>query len=317
MTSITPLPIAEVPRIDRGLDLAKAKGLYLATLESIGTKRAYTRHTDGFCALMGPINIGEIEAGHLAAYRSYLLLDGRGPASHKQALNSVNSFMSWAACMDGLNLRTEQIKALLKVPKMSVLKPYQILNPKEILRFIEAAKESGPRDYAIVLVFLGAGLRVSEVTHLAGMDLREDGDGEPFLHVRAGKGKKDRFVPVNRKVAEAIQAYFAAAKWKLGTDAPMFLGESNRAKSSGMDTRTCGYLVRRLCEAAKIVKPISPHSLRHTFAIASLRFSKNLLAVSKLLGHSMLATTQTYVDHLELMEMRVVIPGTLVGADTP
>lgn len=312
----TIVQIAEVPRIDPGMDIAVARGLYLDSLESSSTKRAYARHTEGFCALMGLSTIGGIEAGHLVAFRNYLLMDGRGVASHSQALNAVKSFLVWAASMDGLRLRTEQVKGLLKVPKATVLKPYQTLAPKEIVRFLDTAKASGPRDYAIVLVFLGAGLRVSEVVGLSGKDLREDGDGNPFLHVRAGKGRKDRFVPVAQQVLDGIQSYYAASKRKLGSDAPLFLGESNRASASGMDTRTCGYLVKRLCEDAKIVKSISCHSLRHTYAIACLRHGKNLMAVSKLLGHSMLATTQRYVDHLELMEMREVVPGYLVGADS-
>ena len=66
---------------------------------------------------------------------------------------------------------------------------------------------------------------------------------------------------------------------------------------------------RKLTRQAGIdAKRISPHSLRHSFALRTLRYSGNVVAVSKLLGHSQLTTTQRYVDHLELDELREVIP---------
>lgn len=64
-----------------------------------------------------------------------------------------------------------------------------------------------------------------------------------------------------------------------------------------------------------MAKRISPHSLRHTYAFACLRNSKDLFAVSKLLGHASVATTQTYVNHLNILDMRQVVPGFLVGLD--
>lgn len=57
-----------------------------------------------------------------------------------------------------------------------------------------------------------------------------------------------------------------------------------------------------------IAKQISPHSLRHTFAIRALRFSGNAVTVSKLLGHASVATTQVYLNHLGLGELRAAVP---------
>jgi integrase/recombinase XerD len=252
----------------------------------------------------------------LVAYANILSGEAQGIATRTQALNSVRSFLAWAASLDGVHLRPEQIKAILKIPKGCVLTPYEVLTQAEIGRFLGAARASGPRDYALMLVFLGGGLRVSEVVALAGKDLREDGDGEPFLHIRGGKGQKDRFVPILREVSGAVEAYLLAGKRSLGTDATVFLRDSTRAAGEPMDARACGDLVHQFCREAQISKRISPHSLRHTYAIACLRHRRNLMAVSKLLGHSLLTTTQRYVNHLDLLEMREVVPGFLVGAQS-
>jgi site-specific recombinase XerD len=76
-----------------------------------------------------------------------------------------------------------------------------------------------------------------------------------------------------------------------------------------LSTRAVGYLVRRALEKAGLAaKAISPHSLRHTYAIRALRAGGNVIAVQKLLGHASVATTQRYLDHLALGELRAAVP---------
>jgi integrase/recombinase XerD len=68
-------------------------------------------------------------------------------------------------------------------------------------------------------------------------------------------------------------------------------------------------LIQRLCEPAGIeAKRISPHSVRHTFAIRALRAGASPVAAQKLLGHASLSTTSRYLDHLELGELREAVP---------
>src|SRR5205085_1811059 len=57
-----------------------------------------------------------------------------------------------------------------------------------------------------------------------------------------------------------------------------------------------------------VAKRISPHALRHTYALRALRHTGNVMAVAKLLGHAQLSTTQRYVDHLDLSELRQAVP---------
>lgn len=76
-----------------------------------------------------------------------------------------------------------------------------------------------------------------------------------------------------------------------------------------LTTRAAGYIVERSTAAAGIdAKQISPHNLRHTFAIRSLRSRHDVIAVQKLLGHVSVATTQRYLNHLDLTELRQAVP---------
>src|SRR6185436_15668343 len=95
-----------------------------------------------------------------------------------------------------------------------------VLSEPEIGRVLMAA--STPRDKAIVAVLLGAGLRVSELVELRVGDVIEDQDGAVSLHVRSGKGRKSRTVPVQADVAGFLRAYLSATGRRLGQNGPLF-----------------------------------------------------------------------------------------------
>jgi site-specific recombinase XerD len=78
--------------------------------------------------------------------------------------------------------------------------------------------------------------------------------------------------------------------------------------------RAVAYLVRRAIQRAGLVaRAISPHSLHRTYPIRALRAGGNVIAVQKLLGHASVATTQRYLDHLALDELRAAVPSLPVG----
>ena len=76
-----------------------------------------------------------------------------------------------------------------------------------------------------------------------------------------------------------------------------------------LSTRAVGDVVKRVATVARVTaKRITPHSCRHTYAIRALRAGGNIVAVSKLLGHASITTTQRYLDHLKLDELRAAVP---------
>ncbi len=303
-----PLSPASIPRIDPLASIVDVLDTYLASLDSAHTKRSYGRHLQHAFRLLGLTCLQDLQGGHLVAYRTYILADGRGVASHAQALISLRSFLAWAAGLDGHSLRMDQVREhLLRVPSVTVVTPYQVLAPAEIKRFLKSASNSSLRDLAIALVLLGSGVRVSELCHLDCSDLRPDVDGGTLLFVREGKGKKDRLVPIHDEVTQALHAYLSSTGRRIDLPEALFLGPTQDSLER-IKPRAVGRIVRTLCTDSVIAKRISPHSLRHTFALACLRHCKDLLKVSKLLGHSAVSTTKRYVDHLDLVELRTAIP---------
>jgi integrase/recombinase XerC len=149
------------------------------------------------------------------------------------------------------------------------------------------------RDRAIFELFYASGLRVSELTALnvGSLDLREK-----LVRV-VGKGRKERIVPIGRNSHDTLVAYLDA-RGAPGDDAPLFLN----ARGGRLTSRSVQRNLKTRLIKAGIVKDISPHALRHSFATHLLDGGADLRAIQELLGHASLSTTQKYtqvsVDHL-------------------
>ena len=137
------------------------------------------------------------------------------------------------------------------------------------------------RDAAIVELLYASGLRVSE---LVGLDLSDVDLAEMTVRV-IGKGRKERIVPFGAAAAGALEAYLGPR-----AGGPVFL---NR-RGGRLTVRSVHTIVRRRARAAGIVRRVSPHTLRHTFATHLLDSGADLRMIQELLGHSRLSTTQRY-----------------------
>ena len=137
------------------------------------------------------------------------------------------------------------------------------------------------RDTAIVELLYASGLRVSE---LVGLDLRDVDRAEMTVRV-IGKGRKERIVPFGAAAGRALGAYVGAR----GSGA-VFL---NR-RGGRLTVRSVHTIVRRRARAVGLVRRVSPHTLRHTFATHLLDAGADLRMIQELLGHSRLSTTQRY-----------------------
>lgn len=300
---------------------------YLATaVDSDHTRRAYRRHVTAALEWCGVATLAELTGAALAAYRAYVTSLSVAPASQVQALAALRSFLTWSRTMGAHALPGDVVQVALRTPRATVLRPYNVLSDAEIAGVLGAA--GNPRDRALLAVLLGAGLRAAEVCALDVRDVQEDGDGGTVLLVRQGKGRKDRAVPVQPDVARLVRAYLAASGRRLGDEGPLFRAHDRAAHRRAdqhrerdhqhrdhqrddrrLSTRAVGYLVQRAAAAAGVeAKAISPHSLRHSFALRALRHGGNVVAVSKLLGHASISTTQRYVDHLAVAELRAAVP---------
>ena len=151
------------------------------------------------------------------------------------------------------------------------------------------------RDFAVLMLLYGAGLRISEALGL----LRKDAPLNDWLSI-TGKGGKMRDVPV-LKVLSEVNDYLAECPFDAGPGAPLFL--SSRGKPLGARS------VQRLLEGLRIELDlpthVTPHSLRHAFATHLLGNGGDLRAIQELLGHASLSTTQryTHVDESHLIQI--------------
>ncbi len=286
-------------------------------VDSAHTRRAYKRHLEAAFRAMGVRTLFELDPVKLAEHRGRLLKDGRGPATHAQALAALRSFLIWASDVGGGHLDEGALRRLLKSPKADVIRPFVILNAGEIQALLPACRTS--REQAILLVLLGSGLRASEAVGLNVSDLRQDLDGGYMLHVRGGKGGKDRLVPVQPEVATSLHRYLQDTGRRPGSAGPVFLAECAGRRNGDeanprasvdrrIDVRTLSRVVDALRRRSAIEKPVSPHAYRHTFATGYIRNGGSVIGLQKLLGHASLETTQRYPDHLALGELRDAIP---------
>jgi len=156
---------------------------------------------------------------------------------------------------------------------------------KRLLAAPDRAKWHGRRDYAILVVLAFTGMRLKEIV---GLDL-EDLDLTTRQVRVVGKGARERFIPLNAMVVDALTDYLRERR--ASPEPAVFLGRNKRQISPS----TVKWLVRKYAKQAGIFKKhISPHKLRHTFATLLHMKDVDLVEIQALLGHSSITSTQIY-----------------------
>lgn len=244
-----------------------------AAIDSPNTRRAYSRHLRRAGETLGVDSLRDLTGADLASYRAAVTSSGLAASSQSQALSSLRSFLTWSGSMGGHSLPAQMVSVALRAPRVSVAARFNVITEKEISAMLDAARD--PRERALAGVLLGGGLRVAEVAKLAVRDVVEALDGGVALFVDQGKGRKDRMVPIGGEVDALIRAYLASTGRYLGGEGPLFLandrGSKTRAKA-GLSTRAISRIVRELASAAGIAaKQVTPHALRHSYAMRCLR----------------------------------------------
>jgi site-specific recombinase XerD len=163
--------------------------------------------------------------------------------------------------------------------------------PAEVERELDALEGEGPvalRNRALVELVYSAGLRSAEAI---GLDLADVDFEQELVHVRHGKGGKERVIPLGEEAAHWVARYLRDARPELarGANDALFLSVRGRR----LDTST----LRRLAP--------HPHRLRHAFATHLLEGGADLRTIQELLGHSSLSTTQVY-SHVDGRRLRRV-----------
>lgn len=242
---------------------------------------------------LGPHQVRQLTAaGHREG------LSGRSLALRLSALRSFYRYLlKEGLVQDNPALGIRSPKAARKLPDF-----LDVDAVTQLLDRMPGEDELAIRDRAILELFYGAGLRLSELTglNLADVDLSE-GSARVL-----GKGGKAREIPIGRMAVKALGAWLAQRTALPGHDGPaLFLSRQGRRISPRQVQLRLDHWRKRL----GLPEHVHPHKLRHSFATHLLESSGDLRAVQELLGHANLSTTQVYT-HLDFQHLAKVYDAT-------
>lgn len=247
--------------------------------------------------LLEGIGITDVTLNDLQRFAAGLHDIGIHARSQARILSGIKSFFHFLIMADYIEADPSE---LLEGPKIGFKLP-EVLTVEEIDNIISAvdlSKNEGQRNRAILETLYSCGLRVSELTNLKLSDLYFD---EGFIKVD-GKGNKQRLVPVSLRAIKEVKLYFmdrSRVNIKKGYEDYVFLSRRGTHLSRIM----IFHLIKELAEAAGIIKNISPHTFRHSFATHLLEGGANLRAIQCMLGHESIATTEIYT-HIDRNMLR-------------
>jgi integrase/recombinase XerC len=278
-------------------------GQYLARdrRRSAHTVRAYQTTAERLVRFLGEhwgeavdaAALGRVSAADLRAYLALRRGEGLGNASAARELSAVRTFLKWAGGAEALpRIRGPRVKKGVPRP----------VSPADAVALAEDVADEatepwiGARDWAVLLLLYGAGLRIGEAVGLTGAILPL---GETVLVT--GKRGKTRIVPILPQVRAAIEAYAAQSPWPVSREEVLFRGAKGGPLSAGV--------VRKSVQAARtrlgLGERTTPHALRHSFATHLLGRGADLRQLQELLGHASLSSTQIYtaVDAAHLLDV--------------
>ena len=264
------------PLRQRFLDDLRLRNYAARTIETyVGRIAAFARHFGRSPELLGP--------EHVRAFQLHLL-------QRRVSWSSFNQAVCALRFLYGTTLgRPEQLPLIPYGKRPRTLPAVRAAD--EVLRLLAAAES--PRDRVFLAVAYGCGLRLSELTHLQVGDIDS---GRMVIHVRHGKGAKDRLVPLSRRLLEELRGYWRLCRPRTW----LFPGRRREQPISG------GTLQRRFARLVARVglsKRCSLHTLRHSYATHLLEAGVDVLTLKTLLGHRSLETTTRYL-HVSTRRLR-------------
>lgn len=291
-------------RLARGFLLERfAEYLDLEQGASARTQEAYARDL-GLLAAWASAKHGvqraeDLTAAHLREWIYSLKDEGRSAATIRRRISAVRT---WYRFLLAEGVVKADPSEKLETPRGWRTLP-DVLTVAEVERLIDGVSLDDPmafRDRALFELAYGAGLRVSEWCSLEVKDVLLD-----ELVVRVfGKGGKERLVPIGRKAAGAVGIYLRELRPQLEKgkgEGKLFLN----SRGAPLRRMTAWTILAKHVERSGLTKPVTPHTLRHSFATHLLEGGADLRAVQEMLGHSDISTTQLYT-HIDREHLRQV-----------
>lgn len=230
----------------------------------------------------------EVRKHHISAYLGHLHEIGRANSTISRNLASIRSFFHFLVREE---LIVQDPTIHVETPKIEKRLP-RVLTPQEVEKLLSAPDRrtpSGLRDYAMLELLYATGIRVSELVSLQSTDVHLSSG---FLRCM-GKGGKERIIPIGEYALHAMHTYLEVGRPTFARKtavASMFLNHHG----TQMSRQGFWKILKKYVQETSIVKDITPHTLRHSFATHLLERGADLRAVQEMLGHADISTTQIY-----------------------
>jgi integrase/recombinase XerD len=246
---------------------------------SESTTRHYIRTVEEFARRFkcSPDRLGP---RHIREYQAELLRKGKSAGTVTQRLAALRFFYV-------KTLKKSWNAAETPYPKQAFQLP-TILSQEEVVRLIDAANT--PFHRTVLMTLYATGMRRAELTHLKVTDVDSQ---RMVIHVRGGKGRKDRDVMLSRMLLEELREHWRRLRRK--PSVWLFPGHSDHSGDRPIDTKTVWHACHEAAQRAGLQKAVHPHTLRHCFATHLLEAGADLRTIQMLLGHRDLEETTIYL----------------------
>jgi site-specific recombinase XerD len=277
------------PLRQRLIDDLRLRNYATRTIETYVSRiAAFAKHFGKSPDLLGPEEV--------RAFQLHLLTRGASWSQFNQTVSALRFLY----------------RVTLKRPDQVPFIPYgkrhktipSVLSPQEVLQLLNAAAPGRERVY--LQVAYGCGLRLNELTHL---QIRDIDSARMVIHIRHGKGAKDRLVPLSTRLLQELRAHWQSCRSRTW----LFPGfKPDRPVTGGNVQRHFA----RVLKKSGLTKRCSMHTLRHSYATHLLEAGTDLVTLKDLLGHNSLHTTARYL-HLSTRRLQqtpslldlLVVPG--------
>ena len=239
-------------------------------------------------------------SNHARNYMTRLFNEGYKKKSIARKLSSLKTFYRYLVSE---GMRSDNPFEMVESPKVEKTLPNFLYQDEinKIFNSIDTSDAIGKRNLAILEVLYGSGLRVSELC-----SLKESNFDYSNMMIKVhGKGNKERYVPMNSRMVDALKKYLYIARPELilknENEAPDVIFVNHHG--GPLTTRGVRVILDKILMDAAETHHISPHTLRHTFATHLLDGGADLRSVQEMLGHSNLSTTQIYT-HISTEQLK-------------
>ena len=257
---------------------------------SDNTLSSYLRDINQFKTWLlgaGSPDLRRVKKDTINEYMLYLSGAGKSPATITRCTASLKSFYAYMLGRGAVKTHPAKNVAALKVER----KCPEILTSKEVELFLEQPKcvdEKGYRDHAMLELLYATGIRVSE---LIGLDVGDVNLAGGFIRCRSKT--RERIIPLYRTAIKALRDYITDIRPRIisGPDEQALFVNMNGGR---MSRQGFWKIIKYYQEKAEISKDITPHTLRHSFAVHLLENGADLRSIQEMLGHADISSTQIY-----------------------